>query len=153
MIAPSIQSLALDQVVAALNAAAAAAFTSPVKAYRCRVEAFDKGEPLAYNVIPDDGEYDSQNSYSNATAHKLRFCVRCTVSAHNEADKAADPLFVVAMPAILNDPTLGGIVNFTRYLSQKWEKDGPAENDNLALVLMFESEFSTSRTDPTVAAS
>jgi hypothetical protein len=142
-------------VVALLTAAGAASFTPAVKAWRCRVEAFDPGttgDLPAFNVLPDEGETDPANSYSNATAERFRFCVRCMVSAHNQADKAADPLYAVARPAILNDPTLGGLVNFTRYMSQKWEKDGPAANDNLALVLTFETEFATSRIDPTVLA-
>jgi hypothetical protein len=153
MIPQTIQSRVLDQIVALLNAAGTV-FTPDVKAYRCRVEAFDpKREPMAWNVLPEDGEEDAANSYSNSTAERFRFCVRCTVSANNEADKAADPLYAVARPAILADPTLGGLVNFTRFKSQKWEMEGAASTDNIALVLTFETEFATSRTDPTVAAS
>jgi hypothetical protein len=103
----------------------------------------------SYNVLPDEGEEDQTNSYSGATGERFRFCVRCTVSANNQADKAADPLYAIARPAILSDPTLGGLVTFTRYKSQKWEKDGPSASDDLALVLTFECEFTTARTDPT----
>lgn len=148
----SIQSRALDYVVAAL-ASAGAALIPKASSARCQVEAFEQDQLPAYNVLPDEGEVEVANSYSGATAEKFRFCVRCTVGANNQADKAADPLYVAARPAILSDPTMGGLVNFTRYVSQKWEKDGPAATDNLALVLMFETEFATSRTDPTVAAS
>jgi hypothetical protein len=146
----SIQSQVLDAAVALLNTAGVG-MSSPVAAYRTRIEAFEPTEPRAWNVLPEDGEADPAESYSGATAHVFRFCVRCTVSANNQADKAADPLFTVAMTALLTDPTLGGLVSFTRYVSQKWERDGASANDNLALVLTFETKFATSRIDPTVA--
>ena len=148
----TIQSQIMDKAVSLLNAAGAA-MTPQVKAWRCRVEPFDPqipGDLPAWNVIPEDGEPDLPNSYSGATARKFRFCVRCTVSANNQADAAADPLYAAAVPALLTDPTLGGLVTFTREGTQKWEKEGPAATDNLALVVSFETEFATSRTDPTV---
>lgn len=149
----SIQSRILDKVVTLLTAAAPAMAQPQPVAWRTRMDAFEQNQLPAWNVIPEDGETDPANSYSNATAHIFRFCVRCSISANNEADKAADPLFTAAMPAILTDPTLGGLVNFTRYKSQKWEMDGTGALDGVALVLTFETEFATSRTDPTVAAS
>jgi hypothetical protein len=149
-VSDSVQSQVLDKVVALLNTAGAA-MTPHVAAYRTRIEAFEHAEPRAWNVLPDEGQTDPADSYSGATAHIFRFCVRCTVSSNNQADKAADPLYTAAMGALLSDPTLGGLVNFTCYLSQKWERDGSAANDNVALVLTFETKFTTSRIDPTVA--
>lgn len=149
MSAASVQSRIVDAVVAALNTAGAVLAPS-VNAYRTRVEAFDDAEPRGYNVIPDEAERDPANSYSGVTAYKFRFCVRCSVQAQNEADAAADPLFVAAVAAIMADPTLGGLATVTRYNGQKWEKDGPAATDNVSLVVTFETEFSTARNDPSV---
>jgi hypothetical protein len=73
------------------------------------------------------------------------------VSANNQADKAADPLYAVAVRALLSDPTLGGLVMFTREGAMKWEREGVAATDNVALVVTFETEFATARIDPTVA--
>lgn len=144
----SIQSQIVAAAVLQL-AAAGAAMTPPVNAHRARVESFPASQLPAWNVIPEDCELDLANSYSGASAWRFRFCVRCMVSAQNEVDSAADPLFVTAVSAILADLTLGGLVNATRMLSQKWEKDGPAATDNLALVLTFETEYATARNNPT----
>lgn len=146
----SIQSRVLDKAVALLNTAGAA-MAPQVNAYRTRLEAFEAKESRAWNVVPEEGEPDLGKCYSNVTAHIFRFCVRCTVSANNQADRAADPLYCTAVAALLSDPTLGGLVNFTREGVQKWERDGSAANDYMALVVTFETEFATSRIDPTVA--
>lgn len=146
----TVQSQIMAAAVAALNAAGAT-MQPPVLAFRTRVEAFAESQLPAWNVIPDDGEVDLVNSYSGATARRFRFCVRSMVSAQNQADAAADPLYAAAVTAILTDPTLGGVALFTRELSQKWERDGAAATDNLALVVTFESEFATLRLNPTVA--
>lgn len=146
----TIQSQVLDAAVALLNTAGAG-MAPMVNAYRTRVEAFEAAQLPAWNVIPDEGEPDPAKSYSGATAHVFRFCVRCTVSVNNQADKAADPLYAAAVTALLSDPTLGGLVLFIREGAQKWERDGTAANDNLALVVTFETEFATARTNPTVA--
>jgi len=149
-VSDSVQSQVLDQVVSLL-AAAGAAMTPQVTAERTRLEAFEVADLPAWNVLPEDGQPDPVKSYSGVTAHTFRFCVRCTVGANNEADKAADPLYAVAVQTLLSDPTLGGLVNFTREGAQKWEKDGAAATDNVALVVTFETDFYTLRADPTVA--
>jgi hypothetical protein len=147
----SIQSQIIAAAVAALNTSGAA-MAPAVTAYRCRVEAFAPAQLPAWNVIPDDAEKDKANSYSGVDAWRLRFCVRCMVSAQNTADAAADPLYSAAVKAILADPTMGGLATFAEELTHKWERDGTAATDNLALVVTFETQFSTRRGDPTVSA-
>lgn len=146
-IALSIQSQIVAYVVALLNTAGAANFTPATAAYRTRVEAFAAQQLPAWNVLPDDGE--TQYMEVAAVDRKFRFCVRNMVSAQNQADAAADPLYVVSTQALCADPSLGGLVRYTREIAQKWERDGAAAQDNIALVVTYEVEFATSRTDPT----
>ena len=143
----SIQSRVVGAVVALLNTAGTA-FATPVQAFRTRVEAFDITQVPAWNVIPDDGE--AEYVETGAVERKFRFCVRNMVTAQNQADVAADVLYVAASQAIQADPTLGGLVRYTREISQKWERDGAASQDNVALVVTYQVEFATLRTDPTV---
>lgn len=138
---PSIQSQILDAVVAALN-------TTEWLAYRTRMASFKADQLPAFNVLPDDGEPDYSSAYSGAIDWKFRFRVRCMGAAVNEVDKAVDPLFVAGSQAILSDPTLGGLALITRYYGQKWEREGEGDYDQCALVVTFESEFSTARGDP-----
>jgi len=145
-IGQSIQSQVIGAVVALL-ATAGAAFATPVLAFRTRVESFDPAQVPAWNVIPEDGE--TEYVECAAVDRKFKFCVRNMVSAQNQADLAADPLYVVSTQALCADPSLGGLVRYTREISQKWERDGPASQDNLALVVTYQVEFATLRTDPT----
>jgi len=143
----SIQSQIIGAVVSLLTAAGAT-FQTPVLAFRTRVESFDLAQTPAWNVIPDDGETDYVEC--GAVDRKFRFCVRNMVAAQNQADLAADPLYVASTQALCADPSLGGLVRYIREISQKWERDGPASQDNLALVVTYQVEFATLRTDPTV---
>lgn len=141
--ADSLQSQLLDAVVTALN-------TTTWKAYRSRMASFPAAQLPAYNVLPDEGEADYAQAITGAVDWKFRFRVRMMAATANEVDKAVDPLFVAGSQAILSDPTLGGLARITRYVSQKWEREGEGERDQCALVVTFESEFGTSRNDPSV---
>jgi hypothetical protein len=141
---PSVQSQVLDAAIAALN-------TTEWLAYRTRMASFKADQLPAFNVLPDDAEPDYTDAYAGTVDWKFRFRVRCMAAAINEVDRAVDPLFIEASQVILSDPTLGGLVRITRYVSQKWEREGEGEYDQCALVLTFESEFGTSRSDPSVS--
>jgi hypothetical protein len=147
-IGQSIQSQIVAYVVGLLNAAGAENFTVAVSAFRTRVEEYASTQLPAWNVIPDDGE--AQYREVSAVDRTFRFCVRSMVSAQNQADLAADPLYVVSTQALCADPSLGGLVRYTREISQKWERDGNASQDNIALVVTYQVEFATLRTDPTM---
>jgi hypothetical protein len=82
---------------------------------------------------------------------RFRYNVRCTVVGTDGVDKLADPLYVAACQTVLADPTLGGLVLTTRVVGAKWEKEGEGLEVPLALVVTFESEFATSRSDPSVS--
>ena len=142
----SIQSQVVACVVGLLNVAGAANFITPALAFRTRVESFGPHQLPAWNVLPDEGS--AQYVETAAVNRKVRFCVRNMVAAHDQADLAADPLYVVSTRALCADPSLGGLVRYTREISQKWERDGPASEDNIALVVTYEVEFATLRTDP-----
>jgi hypothetical protein len=143
---PSVQSQVIAAAVAALNAAAVG-----YTAYRCRMAAFLPEQLPAWNVIPEDDDPDyNTDAYSGTVAWKFRFRVRCMVASVGEVDAAADPLFVAACQAILADPTLGGLAVVTRIAGVKWEREAKGEYDQCAEVIVFESEFGTSRSDPSV---
>jgi hypothetical protein len=142
----SIQSQILAYVVSLLTTAGGA-FVTPILAFRTRVEPFDPTQIPAWNVMPDDGE--AKYVEVAAVDRTFRFCVRNMVAAQNQADLAADPLYVASTQAICADPFLGGLVRYTREISQKWEKEGPASQDNLALCVTYQVEFATLRNDPT----
>jgi hypothetical protein len=143
----SIQSQVVAYVVGVLNTAGATSFVAPVLAFRTRVESFAPEQLPAWNVLPDEGM--TQYVETAAVNRKFRFCVRSMVAAYNEADLYADQLYVVTAMAIAADPSMGGLVRYAREISQKWERDGPASEDNIALVTTYEVEFATLRTDPT----
>lgn len=137
----SLQSQVLDAVVALLG--------GPVKGvYRTRFTPFAIAELPAINVLPD--EEQNTPDTTDGDDIRFRFLVRHMGAAVDEVDKAIDPLYVQAMQQILADSTLGGLVRFTRYISRKWEFE-KAEYDQAALTVIYEVEFSTSRTDPSVA--
>lgn len=146
----SIQSQIVAKAVSLLNTAGAA-LPSPIQAYRSQVEAFEPEQLPAWNVIPIEDVPDYQGSMCGAVDWKFNFSVRNMVAARNQADLAADALFVASSKAILADPTLGGLVRYTRFTSKKWERDGFASQDNIALVVNYEVEFGTLQTDPTIA--
>lgn len=135
---PSLQSQIMAAVVAALAA-------TETPAYRTRMEAFAADQLPAYNVLPAEGETEYLDN--SAIDRKFRFMVRHVAQAANEVDLAVDPLYVAGVRAILADPTLGGLARYTREISQKWDLE-KGSVDTVALVVTYESEFETSRSDP-----
>jgi hypothetical protein len=140
----SVQSNVLDAAVTRLN-------TTVWPAYRTRMAAFKPDQLPAFNVLPDDAEPDYAEAITGQVDWKFRWRVRMMAATANEVDKAVDALFVAGSKALLTDPTLGGLVLITRYVSDKWEREGEGEYDQCAKVVTFESEFSTSRNDPSAA--
>jgi hypothetical protein len=138
----SVQSNLLDNVVAALTA------NTPWTAYRSRMASFPPAQLPAFNVLPDEGEM--QYLYAQSVNHLFRFKVRMMCATVDEVDKACDLLYVAGSQAILADPTLGGLAYITRWVGQKWEREGEGELDQCALVVTFASEISTLMTDPSV---
>lgn len=142
--ADSVQSRIVDAAVAALN-------TTQYDAYRCRMAAFKPDQLPAFNVLPDDAEPNYAESITGQVSWKFRFKVRMMAATKDLVDKAVDALYVAGSQAILTDPTLGGLALITRWAGEKWEREGQGEYDQVAKVVMFESEFATSRNDPSVA--
>lgn len=140
----SIQSLILATVVATLNANG-----SGLNAYRTRMTAFAQSQLPAINVLPDEGEALYMDS--DSINRKLRFKVRHMAIAVDEVDAAVDSQYVEAQKKLFADPTLGGLTYYCHELTQKWELE-KGEYDAVALVVTYEVEFSTTRSDPSVAA-
>lgn len=138
--APSLQSQVLEAVVAVLGGSAA-------NVYRTRMESFAPAQLPADNVLPADELAKNVTSGSIDLVHT--FHVRHTAAAVNEVDKVVDARYVRAQQLILADPLLGGLVRFTRYKGRKWEFE-KGEVDTVALVVTYEVEFSTSRSDPSL---
>jgi hypothetical protein len=128
--------------VAALNGAGGAV------SYRSRMTAFSKAQLPAINVLPkeSDPEYNDTNSIDR----RFLIDVRYTGIAIDEVDAAIDPIYVAGNAALLADPTFGGLAIFTRERASKWELE-KGEVDTVALVVIYEIEFSTSRNDPSVS--
>lgn len=135
----SIQSQVMDAVVTVLG----------TNAYRCRMTAFAPSQLPADNVIPEDEESEYTNT--DGMDHKFRFKVRHIGASVDEVDKAIDARFVAGYKAIMADTTLGGLVRVIRYLGKKWEME-KGELDQVALVVTYDTEFSTARSDPSVAS-
>lgn len=139
---PSIQSLVIAKAVTLLNGVAGA------QAHRCRMKAFPADQLPAFNVLPEEAE--PRYIETQTIDRHFRFVVRHMGSAVDEVDAVVDPLYVGGQQALFADPTLGGLVRYTREVSQKWERDGQGAYDNCALVVTYEVEFATSRSDPSV---
>ena len=139
----SVQSTILDAIVAILGGSAAGA-------YRCRFMAFSPDELKvgADNVLPDAGDADIQDD-SDIERH-FKFMIRHTAAAVDGADLIADARYVTAQKKLLADLTLGGLVKTTHEISTKWEMQ-EGKLDTIAMVATYEVEFSTTRTDPSVA--
>ena len=139
---PSIQSQVMDAAVAALGGKAAGA-------YRCRFSNLAESEIKVGvdNVLPvtEDAEY----AISGQIELRFRFMVRHTFAAVDLVDVAADARYVRGQKLILADPTFGGLCTTTRYIGRKWEME-KAQYDEIAVVVTYEAEFSTSQTDPSV---
>ena len=141
-IAPSIQSQVMAAAVQLLNGAGGC------PAYRCRMSAFSASELPATNVLPEQGDADYLDT--DGIDWKYRFKVRHLAEACDQVDLAVDPIYVAGQRALFADKTLGGLVRIIRVVSQKWEMD-KGEYDSVALVVIYEVEFDTSRSDPSVA--
>jgi hypothetical protein len=140
--APSIQSQVMAAVVTLLNGAAGR------QAYRSRMTAFTPAELPATNVLPEDGEPEYLDT--DSIDRKFRFKCRHMALAIDEVDAAVDPLYVAGQRVLFADPTLGGLVRIIREVSQKWEMDKGAF-DSVALAVLYEVEFDTSKKDPSIA--
>jgi hypothetical protein len=140
---PSIQSRITALAVAALNGS-----TVGVTAYRSKMAAFSQAQLPAINVLPDEG--DTEYNDTDSADRRFRFKVRYTGIAVDECDAAIDPIYVAGNIALLADPKFGGLAIFTRELSSKWEME-KGLFDTVALVVLYETEFSTSRLDPSAS--
>lgn len=136
----SVQSRVLGAIVAVLGGSAA-------NVWRTRMESFAQDQLPADNVLPADEQAKNVTSSSIDLVHT--FHVRHTAAAINEVDKVVDARYVRAQQLILADPYLGGLVRMTRYKGRKWEFE-KGEVDTVALVVTYEVEFSTSRSDPSL---
>jgi hypothetical protein len=141
-VSASIQSQLMARVVAALNGAGGAT------AYRSRMTAFSKAQLPAINVLPkeSDPEYNDTDSIDRRFLIDVRF----TGIAVDEVDAAIDPIYVAGNAALLADRTFGGLAIFTRERTSKWQLE-KGEFDTVALVVVYEIEFSTTRSDPSVS--
>ena len=137
----SIASDVLDAVVARLGGNAAGA-------WRCRFRDFAVDDLPADNVLPDQSSLEYQST--DDVDRTFRFFVRHTVAASDGTDKLADARYVRGGKLLLADPTLGGLVRYTREVATKWEFE-QKEFELVAFVVTYEVEFSTSRRDPSVA--
>lgn len=140
----SIQSQLVALAVAALQGAGGEA----VVAYRCRMAAFKRAELPAINVIPkaSEPEYNDVGSIDR----RLSLEVRYTGVSIDEVDAAIDPIYTAGNAALLADPRWGGLATFTRELGSRWELE-KGEVDTVALVVIYEIDFSTTRSDPSVS--
>lgn len=138
----SIQSQVMDAVVAALGGNAAGA-------YRCRFSPFSIEEVKAgcENVIPESE--DAEYVLAGQADIRSRFMVRHMLATVDGVDQAVEARFVRGAQLILADPTLGGLCTTTRYIGRKWERE-KAEYDEIALVVTYEAQFSTSLRDPSL---
>lgn len=139
----SVQSIILATVVATLNAGGG------TTAYRTRMSAFPPAQLPAINVLPDEG--DALYLDSDSINRKFRFKVRHIAAAVDQVDAAVDLVYVAAQKKLFADPKFGGLTYYCHELTQKWELE-KGEVDQVALVVIYEVEFSTTRSDPSVAS-
>jgi hypothetical protein len=137
----SVESQITALAVVALNGAGGA------PSFRCKMSAFTAAQLPAINVLPD--EDDAEYNDTDSADRRFRFKVRYIGVAVDEVDAAIDPIYVAGNNALLADPKFGGLAIFTRELSSKWEFENGAL-DTVAKVVLYETEFSTSRRDPSV---
>lgn len=138
---PSLQSQILAAAVAAFNGAGG------VVAYRTRMTAFKASELPATNLLPD--EEDAEYNDTDSIDRRFRFKVRHTAVAVDQVDVTVDAAYIGGQKALFADVTLGGLAYATREISKKWEFE-KGELDTVALVVMYETQFSTTRSDPSV---
>jgi len=137
----SVQSQVMDAVVERLNG-------TPWAAYRTRVESFNPAELPAYNVLPGKG--DARYLSTDEVTRTFRFTVRHMAAAVNEVDAAIDALYVAGAAAFLSDPTLGGLVRYTRELESDYKLEG-GEYDSVDFEVTYEVEFGTERNNPSAS--
>ncbi len=136
MSAQSLQDQILDAAVAALGP----------RAFNCRFSPFGTNELPAINVLPGDEEAE----YSTADVErKFTFNVRYLVAAVDGANKIADALYVTGTIALTTDPGLAALTKRVIERGRKREME-QGELQLMALVVTYETEFSTTRTDPSL---
>ncbi len=134
----SLQDQIHDAVVAALGPAA----------YNTRFRPFGQNELPAINALPSQEEADYDQSTADVE-RKYSFDVRYIVAAVDQANKAADTLYVTGTRALRSDPVLTSLVKRVIERGRKWEME-QGELQHLALVVTYEAEFSTQRNDPSL---
>ncbi len=137
----SIASDVLDAIVARLGGNVAGA-------WRCRFRDFAVEDLPADNVLPDMSSLEYQST--DDVDRTFRIFVRHTVAGTDGTDKIADARYVRGAKLIMADPTLGGLVEYTREVATKWEFE-QKEFELVAFVVTYEVQFSTSRRDPSIA--
>jgi hypothetical protein len=120
-------------------------------AHRCRLRDFsaeELGELGADNVLPEKESNDEQTTDDSELI--MRFQVVHMVQATEGADRHADLRYVRAFELLMANQTLGGLVRRVKYISRDWHIER-RELELMSIVVTYECEFSTSRTDPKVA--
>lgn len=145
MSAASIQNRAVTAIVAALAATGA-----PAPVYRARFEEFVGEQLPAYNVFPSKRRHDYGNSAVDESVVTCEVTVRCMAQAISGVDQAVDALEVWAHQQIMTDPNLAGLVADCRITAAEYEYVQKAGNDQVAVDLTVDVEFSALRSDPTV---
>lgn len=137
----SIQFEVLDAVATALGG-------NFGRAYRCRFTDFAVAELPADNVLPEEESSDYEDS--DGEQNRFRFIVRHMAAAADGADAVADARYVEAVKLLFEDEVLRSKVRSIRKIGRKWEMDR-GELQVVVLVVTYEVEFSTNRSDPSVA--
>jgi hypothetical protein len=128
-----------------------AAIAALIGAANCRLKPWADAELPAMNVMPD--EQDIEPTSSGQVERSTRFQVRYIASgtdATTPATQAADTMYVVANALLLTGITLGGQVHAIRELKHKYERE-QAEKQQIAQVVTYQIDFSTSRNDASKA--
>ena len=102
----------------------------------------------ADNVLPEDETSIEDTTDDTELTH--RFQVVHFVQTSAGWDRAIDLRFTRAYKLLMADPTLGGLVRRVKYVKREWHMERK-ELQQVSLVVTYETEFSTLRTDPTVA--
>lgn len=134
-----------------LVAVAAALGGKSANAHRCRLMDFSAAELAnggADNVLPEDET--STEDTTDDTELTLRFQVVHLVQVASDVDIAVDARYVRAYRLLMANQTLYGLVRRVKYVKREWHMERK-ELQQVSLVVTYECEFSTSRSDPTVA--
>jgi hypothetical protein len=120
-------------------------------AHRCKLSNFSEAELAnggADNVLPEKETSEEDTTDDTELLH--RFQIVHQVQGASGTDAIADARFVRAFRLLNADPTLGGLVRRVKYVSREWHMESK-ELQQMSLVSTWECEFSTSRSDPTLA--